>query len=234
MGLELCYENKYKPSKSGCVEDSDWSIIDNGDIKGRSTTVDNGSGVQVSLLDQEQLDACDVNDIGLADIDSYDSPIAKDWPYGFGCPFGSKRPEKKCKFKPDKDGEKWFYENVCYKSTEALGHAQTSAFVSIVIVQWADLLICKTRSLSIYHQGMKNPILIFGMFTETLLCLALCYIPGVDVGLGTRPLSYYHWMPSMPYSMLIFVYDECRKAAMRHQRVKYPGKISFVERFSYY
>lgn len=31
----------------------------------------------------------------------------------------------------------------------------TGFFISIVIVQWADLLICKTRLNSIFHQGMK-------------------------------------------------------------------------------
>ena len=30
----------------------------------------------------------------------------------------------------------------------------TAFFVSIVIVQWTDLIICKTRMLSLYHQGM--------------------------------------------------------------------------------
>lgn len=31
----------------------------------------------------------------------------------------------------------------------------TAFFTSIVIVQWTDLLICKTRRLSIFQQGMK-------------------------------------------------------------------------------
>ena len=30
----------------------------------------------------------------------------------------------------------------------------TAFFVSIVVVQWADLMICKTRRNSIVHQGM--------------------------------------------------------------------------------
>ena len=30
----------------------------------------------------------------------------------------------------------------------------TAFFMSIVIVQWTDLLICKTRKNSIIHQGM--------------------------------------------------------------------------------
>lgn len=31
----------------------------------------------------------------------------------------------------------------------------TSFFVSIVVVQWADLIICKTRRNSLFQQGMK-------------------------------------------------------------------------------
>ena len=31
----------------------------------------------------------------------------------------------------------------------------TAFFVSIVVVQWADLIICKTRRLSLFQQGMK-------------------------------------------------------------------------------
>lgn len=31
----------------------------------------------------------------------------------------------------------------------------TSFFISIVVVQWADLIICKTRRNSVFQQGMK-------------------------------------------------------------------------------
>lgn len=41
---------------------------------------------------------------------------------------------------------------MCQK--EALHYAQCAYFVSIVVVQWADLVICKTRMNSLYHQGM--------------------------------------------------------------------------------
>lgn len=43
---------------------------------------------------------------------------------------------------------------------EALHHAQSSYFVAIVVVQWADLVICKTRLNSLYHQGMRCVMLV--------------------------------------------------------------------------
>ena len=38
------------------------------------------------------------------------------------------------------------------KELELTGY--TIFFVSIVLVQWSDLVICKTRRLSLIHQGM--------------------------------------------------------------------------------
>ena len=35
---------------------------------------------------------------------------------------------------------------------EALAHAQCAGFICIIVVQWADLMICKTRWLSIRQQ----------------------------------------------------------------------------------
>jgi len=159
------------------------------------------------------------------------------WPYGWGCPYGTQRPEKKCKF-DDSASIPDTGLNPCYKATEALKYAQTAAFVSIVIVQWADLIICKTRSLSLYQQGMSNTVMLFGLLSETLLCVVLCYFTALGYLLNTRPLQFIHWMPSMPYSILIFTYDEVRKYFLRRGRITATGKGStkkgFVEKYSYY
>jgi hypothetical protein len=125
---------------------------------------------------------------------------------------------------------------------ETLHHAQCAYFVCIVIVQWADLVICKTRMNSIYHQGMLNPAMNFGLIFETLLACILCYTPGLGFALGTRPIKLLHWMPGIPYSIIIFLYDEVRKKIMRHQvkmeTDKQTGQINrvpgWVERNSYY
>merc|ERR1712146_735819 len=68
---------------------------------------------------------------------------------------------------------------------------------------------------SIYHQGMLNPAMNYGLIFETLLAAILCYTPGLTFALGTRPLKFLHWMPGIPYSIFIFLYDETRKKIMR-------------------
>ncbi|MEQ2161417.1 Sodium/potassium-transporting ATPase subunit alpha-1 [Goodea atripinnis] len=85
----------------------------------------------------------------------------------------------------DSYGQQWTYEQ--RKIVEFTCH--TAFFVSIVIVQWADLIICKTRRNSVFQQGMKNKILIFGLFEETALAAFLSYCPGMDVALRMYPLK---------------------------------------------
>ena len=108
--------------------------------------------------------------------------------------------------------------------------------MSIVVVQWADLLICKTRRLSIFQQGMRNKIMIAGLFEETLLAALLAYIPGTDVALRMYPLEWHWWIVPMPFSMIIFLYDELRKYFIRQgHREGTVGKFGrWVEQETYY
>ncbi|XP_043915756.1 sodium/potassium-transporting ATPase subunit alpha-2 isoform X3 [Protopterus annectens] len=124
----------------------------------------------------------------------------------------------------DSYGQEWTYEQ--RKVIEFTCH--TAFFASIVVVQWADLIICKTRRNSVFQQGMKNKILIFGLFEETALAAFLSYCPGMDVALRMYPLKITWWFCALPYSLLIFVYDEVRKFILRRN----PG--GWVERETYY
>jgi len=98
---------------------------------------------------------------------------------------------------------------------EALHHSQGAFWMCIVVVQWADLLICKTRWLSIRDQGMSNETMNFGLFFETLLAAWLAYFETFQLAFGTRNIKLVHWFPAMPFSALIFGYDETRKYLMR-------------------
>ncbi|KAG8181915.1 hypothetical protein JTE90_012471 [Oedothorax gibbosus] len=124
----------------------------------------------------------------------------------------------------DSYNQEWTYHD--RKILEYTCH--TAFFASIVIVQWADLIICKTRRNSILHQGMKNHVLNFGLVFETALAAFLSYCPGMDKGLRMYPLKLYWWLPALPFSLLIFVYDEARRFILRRN----PG--GWVERETYY
>uniref|UniRef100_A0AC34GP15 Sodium/potassium-transporting ATPase subunit alpha n=1 Tax=Panagrolaimus sp. ES5 TaxID=591445 RepID=A0AC34GP15_9BILA len=124
----------------------------------------------------------------------------------------------------DSYGQEWTYAN--RKILEYT--CQTAYFVSIVVVQWADLIISKTRRNSLVQQGMSNWTLNFGLVFETLLAAFMCYCPGLDRGLRMYGLRFSWWFCALPFSILIFVYDETRRYCIR----RWPG--GWVERETYY
>ncbi|ETN87086.1 Na,H/K antiporter P-type ATPase, alpha subunit [Necator americanus] len=124
----------------------------------------------------------------------------------------------------DSYGQEWTYAN--RKILEYT--CQTAYFVSIVVVQWADLIISKTRRNSIVQQGMTNWTLNFGLVFETALAWFMCYCPGLDNGLRMYGLRFSWWFCALPFSVLIFVYDEARRYCIR----RWPG--GWVEHETYY
>merc|ERR1719370_867761 len=124
----------------------------------------------------------------------------------------------------DSFGQEWTYAD--RKNLEYTCH--TAFFVAIVIVQWADLIICKTRKLSVFQQGMKNHFMNFGLIFETAIACFLCYTPDMDKGLRMYPLKFNWWLPAIPFSILIFCYDETRKFLLRRN----PG--GWIEQETYY
>jgi hypothetical protein len=114
---------------------------------------------------------------------------------------------------------------ICY-SSEALKYAQAAYLCAIVTTQVSGLLACKTRNLSLYQQGMINPMGNFGICTEITLISLLLYVRPLNVGLGTRPVPLPHFaVPSMSFFVAIFFYDELRKLYLRKGMVREGGRI---------
>lgn len=104
---------------------------------------------------------------------------------------------------------------------------QTAFFVSIVVMQWGDLIISKTRKLSITQQGMDNHVLNFGLLFETVVTTMVVYIPGMSM-FRLYPIKAHHWLLAAPFCLLSILYDESRKWLIR----TIPG--GWMERISYY
>lgn len=82
---------------------------------------------------------------------------------------------------------------------EALQFAQTSYLATIIVVQVADLLICKTRILSLLQQGMQNSAMNTALLFELMLAGFLIYVKPLNNALRTRPLPLSSWLLGMPF-----------------------------------
>lgn len=84
----------------------------------------------------------------------------------------------------DSYGQEWTYSE--RKVLEFTCH--TAFFVTIVVVQWFVLLVCKTRRNSLFQQGIDNQVLNFGIVFETGLALFLSYAQWTSSTLRMYPL----------------------------------------------
>ncbi|KAK0402876.1 hypothetical protein QR680_016590 [Steinernema hermaphroditum] len=123
----------------------------------------------------------------------------------------------------DSFGQQWDYE-----SRRSLEHCCYGAFFhAIVVVQWADLLISKTRTISIVDQGMDNNILNSGMCFTALLATFVLFTPYVNYVLKLDGLRLFWAFVSVPFAWLIFFFDETRRFFIR----KYPKGWLYQETY---
>lgn len=124
----------------------------------------------------------------------------------------------------DSYGQEWTYEERMILSRKCY----SAFFVCVVITQAADLLICKTRRLSLFQQGMSNWVLNCGIiFSTTMTAIIIC-CPGVNMLFKMHPVEWYVFIPALPFGLYIIVFDELRKYCIR----KYPD--GWVRRETYY
>lgn len=121
------------------------------------------------------------------------------------------------------------YKQICY-TAEANKYAQGAFLVSIVCSQLANLIICKTRSLSISQQGFYNNVSNFALLSEIGLIVLISYVRPLELALGTRALAPAHFfVPTFAYYMLYFIYDEARRIYVRSGMDKSePGRVKFT------
>jgi sodium/potassium-transporting ATPase subunit alpha len=112
----------------------------------------------------------------------------------------------------------------------ALRRGQSSFLLSIVLTQWIDLLICKTRKRSLFQQGMRNIVLWAGLVVETALVCLLIYVPFFHTIFSTADVSGMYWLLPLPFMVWILVYDELRKWLIRRDR----DGTSWVTKHTYY
>lgn len=124
----------------------------------------------------------------------------------------------------DSWGQTWTYQN----RMKLLMEAQSGYFLSIVITQMIDLVMCKTRRNSIFQQGMDNWFVNFSFLFELVLTGLLLYIPGTEYVLHTMPLKAFWYWPCLPLGIFLWTYDEIRRLCIR----LFPGGI--MERETYY
>uniref|UniRef100_A0AAF5HYV5 Sodium/potassium-transporting ATPase subunit alpha n=3 Tax=Strongyloides stercoralis TaxID=6248 RepID=A0AAF5HYV5_STRER len=123
----------------------------------------------------------------------------------------------------DSYGQEWTYAS--RRQLEGCCHA--AFFYAIVVVQWADLLVSKTRTNSLFTHGIRNHILNSGLLFTAFLAMFLMYTPGVNTVFAFNGINIKWAMVAIPFAWAIFIYDETRKYLIR----KYPTGFLYKETY---
>jgi len=95
--------------------------------------------------------------------------------------------------------------------------AQSVYFLGIVMLQWGNILNCKTRINSLLSQGLfSNMVLWLGICYAAGVACFMFYVPWInDVILNSRPVAWRFWLCYLPWIPLIIIVDEIRKLLIR-------------------
>ncbi|CAG7818425.1 unnamed protein product, partial [Allacma fusca] len=111
----------------------------------------------------------------------------------------------------DSYGQEWSYHGRIKLGLQA----QTSFFVAIVLMQMANVFMCKTRRMSLFQQGFRNWNMNISVLVELgLLCMFVYtpYLNGYFLLVPIRPMIF---LGALPFAIFFVIYDELRRLAIR-------------------
>jgi calcium-translocating P-type ATPase len=102
--------------------------------------------------------------------------------------------------------------------------ATTACLTAIVVMQVANLFVCRSERRSAFASGLlNNPLLFAGILVEGALILLIDYTPSGNRLFGTSPLPGWAWWLPVPFAFGMIAVEELRKAIVRRHGATSPG-----------
>ncbi|KAF9202413.1 hypothetical protein BGZ49_007427 [Haplosporangium sp. Z 27] len=101
-----------------------------------------------------------------------------------------------------------------------VNNGQCVCFVTLVILQWANILAIRNRRESIlradpFRKGRRNLWLFLGMFIAFLIAVLVTETPGIQNLMLTGPVPVKYWLLPLPCGVFILLTDEIRKVIVK-------------------
>lgn len=93
-------------------------------------------------------------------------------------------------------------------------------FITLVILQWGNILAIRNRRLSFMQadpvtKARRNPWLVLGMLISLAIAVFVTEVPGLQSLFGTASVPIEFWLIPMPLALAILFMDEIRKLLIR-------------------
>jgi sodium/potassium-transporting ATPase subunit alpha len=94
--------------------------------------------------------------------------------------------------------------------------ATTACLTTIVVMQIANLFLCRHPSESALRtRFLSNPLIFLGIATELILILLIVYTPLGNQLFGTAPIAGSVWLLALSLAFAMFIAEELRKVVLR-------------------
>ncbi|KAK3359504.1 hypothetical protein B0T25DRAFT_447450 [Lasiosphaeria hispida] len=116
---------------------------------------------------------------------------------------------------------------------QKLNEASSIYFVTLVVMQWFNLLAVRTRRLSIFqhpplfNRATRNYYLFPAILFALVMAFFWLYIPALQTALGTAEVPVEHWFLPMSFGLGILLFDEGRKFLVRTWPRGFIGRIAW-------
>lgn len=115
-------------------------------------------------------------------------------------------------------GGGWQYGTDLPNSNPLYRQATTACLAAIVLLQIANVFLCRSAVRSIFTTGLGgNPLMLWGILLQVVLILFIAYTPWGNAMFGTAPLPMEVWLFLLPWAVGMIALEELRKYYARHQ-----------------
>ncbi|KAG6917761.1 hypothetical protein DXG01_001166 [Tephrocybe rancida] len=113
-----------------------------------------------------------------------------------------------------------FYGHSLEELTRFNAVGQCVFFVTLVILQWGNILSVRNKRLSILQADpirpqRRNPWLVLGALIAFIIAVFVTEVPGIQKLFGTAPVPIEFWLIPLPLALGILFMDEIRKLIVR-------------------
>jgi magnesium-transporting ATPase (P-type) len=96
--------------------------------------------------------------------------------------------------------------------------ATTACLVAIVVMQIANIFICRSPTLSVLTLGpFSNRLILVGVLAEVAIILLIVYTPLGNALFATTPLPSELWLLPVPFAFAMLALEEARKLIVRRR-----------------
>ncbi|KAF7552214.1 hypothetical protein G7Z17_g4463 [Cylindrodendrum hubeiense] len=105
-------------------------------------------------------------------------------------------------------------------------------FVTLVFLQWGNVLAVRNRRLSIFQSNpftkeKRNPWLVLSMLISLVIAIFVTEVPGIQKLFGTASVPIEFWLIPIPLGLGILFVDEIRKFIVRKYPSSFLAKIAW-------